>query len=698
MRKTKVVLIQGLLAPYRYPIFEKMSSRGDWDFEVWFMGFSVKNRIWTKDEISKYKFRYKFLKGLTFNVGLKDNYPFWFNPIVVWEIYKSKPDVIIMFGWDSLTSFIAHIACSILGIKFIIYSDSTDLEKSWRRTLTLPLVKRHIRAADGLIAGGSRAYEYLLLLGAKPKDIKISYNSVDVDRYCSLTNKYKKEKHKLKSDLGINGRVLMFYGQLITRKGVDILLQAFEQVLPIFPDLNLLVVGDGKEKENLKKFAKRHNLNNVFFIDNPGDYMVCKYYAISDVFVLPSREEVWGLVANEAMAAGLPVIISSIAGSSEDLIKDGINGYKFKSQNIDDLVSKIKLILGKDGRSKQMGANAYSLIKSFNFKNATLPYFDMVGSIGSTGENSKSEFNEVAFAKATSKKSLSIIIPVKDDPKGLIETLFSIKSAKQSRDVEIVVANDGGDPQVSEICKDFDAVEVKIKRSSGSYSARNKSLQVSTGDKLAFVDAGSIVSNSWIKFGIDSLISYDYVGGPINILNDPKKISNLPFAYETICEFPVKNFMDKFHFSPTTNLFVNRKVFNKLGGFDKRLTSSGDYEFGQRIYNNSISQYYNSQLIVWHKSRSYFSLLKKQIRLAKGFADLGVYYPKRFGKQYNSVTFFAKIVIPPIWLLSDKKFTKLDLASRIGVFFLAYQFSIIINTYSFFCSIFAFKQLYPVRV
>jgi len=93
---------------------------------------------------------------------------------------------------------------------------------------------------------------------------------------------------------------------------------------------------------------------------------LAKFYAIADLFVLPSLEEVWGLVLNEAMAAGLPIITTERVGGARDLVKDEENGYLVKSGNIDELSERIGKIILDTSLLGKMGERSHSSIKNFS--------------------------------------------------------------------------------------------------------------------------------------------------------------------------------------------------------------------------------------------------------------------------------------------------------------------------------------------
>lgn len=160
----------------------------------------------------------------------------------------------------------------------------------------------------------------------------------------------------------------MYYAQLIKRKGADLLLKAYQNLKAEYKDIELFLIGSGIYKKELLKIINKENLSDVLLLEDPGDDLVCKYYANSDIFVLPSREDVWGLVVNEAMSCSLPVIVSDAAGASGDLVKDGYNGFIFKAGDVEDLTSKLQKLIISSKLRGDMGNNSKKLIANFDPK------------------------------------------------------------------------------------------------------------------------------------------------------------------------------------------------------------------------------------------------------------------------------------------------------------------------------------------
>ncbi|PZU15512.1 MAG: glycosyltransferase family 1 protein, partial [Chryseobacterium sp.] len=159
----------------------------------------------------------------------------------------------------------------------------------------------------------------------------------------------KQEVNQLKNQLDLKEdiRYLIFVGQLIPRKGVDILLRSLEFLND--PNTEVLIIGMGPEFENLKSIAQNPAITNkVFFLGKQSKDVVLKYLKVADLFVFPSREDIWGLVLNEAIGNALPVISTTRVGSAFSIIDQGKNGLIIEADNPVLLAQAINNILSED--------------------------------------------------------------------------------------------------------------------------------------------------------------------------------------------------------------------------------------------------------------------------------------------------------------------------------------------------------------
>jgi glycosyltransferase involved in cell wall biosynthesis len=247
---------------------------------------------------------------------------------------------------------------------------------------------------------------------------------------------------------------------------------------------------------------------------------------------------------------------------------------------------------------------------------------------------------------------VSVIVPVYNDPRGISETLSSLEQQDYPRNnwEVIVIDNDSSDETRRIACSFIPylpCMQVLTETRRSSYAARNTGIGLARGGIIAFIDADMVVDKDWITTGVKEILGEeaDYVGCRVDIYTkgDPPSIFEI---YNQRTGFPVKDYMERFGFAGAGNIFVRRTVFERIGMFDQRLVSGGDYEFGTRVKEAGLKMYYSDKNRMLHPARrSFRSLLRKNIRTAKGYVDLRLLYPDRFGKltKYTLLIYFVLI-------------------------------------------------------
>ena len=175
----------------------------------------------------------------------------------------------------------------------------------------------------------------------------------------------KDEKDAIKGKLGIKTeKVIVGVGQLIDRKGWDILLASACDI-----KADIYIIGEGKLRQQFEMLIKENNLKNVHLVGFLSCEETTKYYQAADIFVLPTRYDVWGLVINEALANGLPVITTQNCIAGKELIKDDKNGYLVSADDEKELYLKINTLLLDEELRKHMCINALNSIKEYTIEN-----------------------------------------------------------------------------------------------------------------------------------------------------------------------------------------------------------------------------------------------------------------------------------------------------------------------------------------
>lgn len=170
---------------------------------------------------------------------------------------------------------------------------------------------------------------------------------------------------------GSDKKNILFVGNLISLKRLDLLLEAFKEVSYSEPDTTLIVVGDGIERQRYEHIAQELALADKVFFVGPGSdkQMLAAYYANATTVVVPSDQESFSLVTGEAMASGSVVIVSDLPVLKER-IHDGVDGFLFKTGNVDDLERVLVRVLHLTNEErKKIGERAReSMVKNFNWE------------------------------------------------------------------------------------------------------------------------------------------------------------------------------------------------------------------------------------------------------------------------------------------------------------------------------------------
>lgn len=320
--------------------FIKLNQKDLGKTTVIFCSPTEENRHWKLKE--KIDFKYQVLPNFQIKLKGKDLFTYFINPSIFKILNKQKPDRLIITGWDLFAYQAAFFWGTLNKKRITLWSGSTANEKSWRRTITLPLVKLFVHLSTDYIAYGSRSRDYLISLGAKPGKIKIFLNDVNGKYFQNQSKKLRPMREQIKQRLGVQAQKnFLFVGQLIERKGILDLLKAYRIFYRLRPNWGLVIVGYGQLEDEVKTFANKNKLKKLICLSQVDQYDLPPVYASCDILVLPSREEVWGLVINEALHSSLKVIVGDKCGCVPDLIKPGENGYIFKSGSQSSLLNAL---------------------------------------------------------------------------------------------------------------------------------------------------------------------------------------------------------------------------------------------------------------------------------------------------------------------------------------------------------------------
>jgi glycosyltransferase involved in cell wall biosynthesis len=314
-------------------------------------------------DLSIHQYNYQLLhEGTLEEIGLWKRISGIINAISVF-----KPDVVNLTGYYDVASWVILLFCKMKGIKTILSNESTASDHA-RNRFKESIKSLIINQFNGFFNFGTLSKEYLLGLGAKPSQMLVNRNCVD---NLTLKNIYSKSivgRSQTQKLLNISTKNFIFVGRLIDYKNLFRFLEAFgDAQATIQQDWGVIILGDGELKQDLERFVSEKNIPNISFQKGVSWRQVPQYLALSDVLVLPSYSEPWGLVVNEAMACGLPVLVSDKCGCAIDLVKNGENGYIFSPDSLDKLKDLlIKFMSMNDVDLKKMGKVSEFIIQDYS--------------------------------------------------------------------------------------------------------------------------------------------------------------------------------------------------------------------------------------------------------------------------------------------------------------------------------------------
>ena len=294
---------------------------------------------------------------------------------------RGNHDALLLLGWQTFAHVQMLRAAWRLGIPVMLRGESTlqraprsRARASARRAVWLPLRQRLYRAAfarvDAFLVIGSRNRDYYRSFGVPDEKLFWAPYGVDNEWFALTDIDRAAARARIRSRLGVGPDTVVFTSaaKLIERKRPFDLVDAVAAVRKHGVDAHALFIGDGEQRAAIERRAMEQGARGAVTIAGfVNQRELPDWYAAADALVLPSdARETWGLVVNEAMAAGLPVVVSDAAGCSVDLVRDDDNGFTYACGDVGALADRLTLItgLGHAGRGA-FGNRSRAIVKQF---------------------------------------------------------------------------------------------------------------------------------------------------------------------------------------------------------------------------------------------------------------------------------------------------------------------------------------------
>ena len=361
----RVLYLTNIPSPYRVDFFNELGRLCK--LTVIFERKSAKSRNsdWLKGRIND--FTAVFLHGI--NIG--DASALCVG--VLKHLSKDLYDEIIVGGFSTPTGMLAIEYLLRKKIPFYLNADGGFVNNE--RNAKFALKRHFIGSASKWLSTGEATDTYLTHYGASADKISrykfTSLHDEDIvkEPFTDIEKKMAKEKLKI-----AESEVILSVGRYIYSKGYDVLIRASKHLKG---SVGVYIIGGTPTPEFLE-IKEKLSLENVHFIEHLPKSRLREWYCAADLFVLPTRSDVWGLVINEAMAMGLPIITTQKCVAGLELIEDGENGFLVEVDNEEMLAKKINLTLADSVLLHKMSSNNIRKIRSYTIENMAQTHFEIL--------------------------------------------------------------------------------------------------------------------------------------------------------------------------------------------------------------------------------------------------------------------------------------------------------------------------------
>lgn len=280
------------------------------------------------------------------------------------DLDNCAPQVVAIPGWGGASALLALEWCRRKNIPAVVMSESTEIDgsrvrlKEWAKS---KIVKQYSAA----LVGATPHIDYLAKLGLSRDRIFVGYDVVDNDYFIQGSDVARSRNEHLRKNKSLPNKFFLNSSRFIDKKNLARLIDAYARYRQAVGDdaWHLVIIGDGPLREELEGQISRLDLYSQIHLPGFKQYEeLPDYYGLASAYVQASTTEQWGLVVNEAMASGLPVLVSERCGCTKDLVKSDVNGFTFNPYNIDELAGLLQKLSGNECNLAGMGQASRGII------------------------------------------------------------------------------------------------------------------------------------------------------------------------------------------------------------------------------------------------------------------------------------------------------------------------------------------------
>lgn len=293
------------------------------------------------------------------------------------KLDEIRPDVVCVSGWGLEVSLAAMKWAAARSVPIVMLSESNEFDEV-RSNIKEWIKRRLVGLCSAGLAGGSPQADYLQKLGLPRERVFKGYDIVDNDYFARESAKALGCRRE---QLGLPQRYFLACARFGKKKNLQGLIRAYARYRQLLEAprstldarrstiFDLVIAGEGKERALLEETIKDCRvLDHVHLVGAKGYAKLPAYYAHAEAFIHASTTEQWGLVVNEAMASGLPVLVSNRSGCATDLVKDGENGWTFDPSNEQQMADLMLRVYSDEGARVRMGSRSREIIAEWGPK------------------------------------------------------------------------------------------------------------------------------------------------------------------------------------------------------------------------------------------------------------------------------------------------------------------------------------------
>jgi glycosyltransferase involved in cell wall biosynthesis len=373
LSRHRLAVVASHVIQYQDPFFRLLAADPDLDVTVFYCSRAGAEVYRDADMQTSLRWDIELLQGYRHvflrNLGWGDGYTRLMTPGVMPAIARGNFDAVLFFlGWGTVTSLLGIAACRVAGTPFFLYGDSSfpPPECSWRAKVRARFLRGVFALASGFMVSGKLNADYYRHYGGDPRRFFLLPWAIDNERFAGASRFAPGEREAMRARFGIGPEqvAFVFSAKLVARKDPMTLLRAVAGMRQR-ERAAVVLLGHGELRGELEAFARDHGLHVTFagFV-NQAD--LPKHYAMCDAFVLPSTVEPRGAVINEAMACGLPVVVTDRCGSLGDIVQEGDNAFVYPAGDADALARALDALMDDELRAR-MGRRSREIIATWDY-------------------------------------------------------------------------------------------------------------------------------------------------------------------------------------------------------------------------------------------------------------------------------------------------------------------------------------------